>query len=102
MRIIYKSIALRDIQQKLDYITDVLKNETAAQKLVKSILQAVSQLAENPMIGVPLSSKFDLDSDLRFLIVSKQLVFCRLEGDDVISVIRVLDGRQDYMSILFG
>ena len=102
MRIEYKSIALRDIQQKQDYISDVLKNRTAAQKLVKSILLAVSQLSENPMMGVPLNSKFDVDSDLRFLIVSKQLVFYRLEGDDIISVVRVLDGRQDYTAILFG
>ncbi len=102
MRIEYKSVALRDIQRTQDYIAGVLKNKSAAQKLVKSILRAVSQLADHPMMGVPLNSKFDVDTDLRFLIVSKQLVFYRLEGNDVISVIRVLDGRQDYMSILFG
>lgn len=102
MRVEYKRTALRDIQQKQDYISDILKNRSAAHKLVKSILHAVSQLADHPMMGVPLNSKFDVESDLRFLIVSKQLVFYRLEGEDVISVIRVLDGRQDYMSILFG
>jgi len=101
MRIEYKSIALRDIQQKQNYIADVLKNRTAAQKLVISLLHAVSQLADNPTMGVPLNSKFDIDSDLRFLIVSKQLVFYRIEHD-IVSVVRVLDGRQDYMSILFG
>ena len=101
MIIRYKNAALRDIQQKQDYIANVLKNKKAAQNLVSSILRAVSQLVDNPMMGVPLNSKFDVDSDLRFFIISKQLAFYRIEDESVISVVRVLDGRQDYMSILF-
>lgn len=101
MKIRYKSAALRDIQQKQDYIGTVLKNKPAAQKLTRSILRAVSSLADNPRMGVPLSGKFDVDSDFRFLTVSKQLIFYRVE-EEQISVARVLDGRQDYMSILFG
>lgn len=102
MKITYKSTALRDIQQKQDYIGTTLKNRLAAQKLTESILRAVSLLADNPRMGVPLSGKFDVDSDLRFLIVSKQLIFYRIENKTQISVVRILDGRQDYMSILFG
>ncbi len=101
MIIRYKNAALRDIQQKQDYIANVLKNKKAAQNLVSSILRTVSQLMDNPMMGVPLNSKFDVDSDLRFFIISKQLAFYRIEDESVISVVRVLDGRQDYMSILF-
>ena len=101
MKIRYKRAALRDIQQKQEYITSVLKNRPAAEKLTVSILRAVSLLADNPRMGIPLSGKFDVDSDLRFLIVSKQLVFYRIEDETFVSVVRVLDGRQDYMSILF-
>ena len=101
MIIRYKNAALRDIQQKQDYIANVLKNKKAAQNLVSSILRTVSQLMDNPMMGVPLNSTFDVDSDLRFFIISKQLAFYRIEDESVISVVRVLDGRQDYMSILF-
>ena len=101
MIIRYKNAALRDIQQKQDCIANVLKNKKAAQNLVSSILRTVSQLMDNPMMGVPLNSKFDVDSDLRFFIISKQLAFYRIEDESVISVVRVLDGRQDYMSILF-
>ena len=101
MKIRYKRAALRDIHQKQEYITSVLKNRPAAEKLTVSILRAVSLLADNPRMGIPLSGKFDVDSDLRFLIVSKQLVFYRIEDETLVSVVRVLDGRQDYMSILF-
>ena len=53
-------------------------------------------------MGTPLNSKFDVDTDLRFLVVSKQLVFYRVaEADERIDVTRVLDGRQDYMAVLF-
>ena len=102
MKITYKSAALRDIQRKRDYIGNSLNNKRAAQKLVESILRAVSLLADNPRMGVPLRSKYDVDSDLRFLIVSRQLVFYRIENETQISVVRIIDGRQDYMSILFG
>ena len=102
MKIRYKRAALRDIQQKYDYIANVLKNKRAAQTLVERILHTVSQFTDNPMIGASLNSKFDVNSDLRFLIVAKQLVFYRIEDMDFISIVRVLDGRQDYISVLFG
>ena len=102
MKIRYKSAALRDIQQKQEYITAVLKNKPAAEKLTASILRGVSLLADNPRMGAPLRGKFEVDSDLRFLIISKQLIFYRIENETQISVVRILDERQDYMSILFG
>ena len=43
-----------------------------------------------------------METDLRFLIVARQLVFYRIVNDELISVVRVLDGRQDYMALLFG
>lgn len=101
MRIVYKRIALLDLQRTRDYITNTLKNESAAQKLVTSVLHAVSLLSNHPMMGTALNSRYDVDSDIRFLVVSKQLVFYQIVDDSLISVIRILDGQQDYMSILF-
>ncbi len=102
MTITYKSLALRDIEEKRAYLTHTLKNPPAAQKLVASILRAVSRLADYPRMGTMLNSKFEVDTDLRYLTVSKQLVFYRIIDDAYISVTRVLDGRQDYMAILFA
>ena len=101
MRIEYKRAALLDLQRTRDYIADTLKNKSAAQKLVTSVLHAVSLLSDHPMMGTALNSRYDVDSDIRFLVVSKQLVFYQVVDDSLISVIRILDGRQDYMSILF-
>ncbi len=101
MKITYKSLTLRDIEEKRAYLTDTLKNPSAAQKLVTSILRAVSLLADNPRMGTLLNSRFEVDTDLRYIVVSKQLVFYRIVDDEYISVTRILDGRQDYMAILF-
>jgi len=102
MTILYKDAAIRDIMEKTAYISDVLKNKTAAQKLVAAILHTVSLLADNPGMGAMLSSKYEVETDLRYIIVSKQLIFYQIIDENRIAVMRVLDGRQDYMAILFG
>ena len=102
MRIEYKHAALLDLQQTRDYIAKTLKNKPAAQKLVSSVLHDISLLADNPRMGPALNSRFDVDSDLRFIVVAKQLVFYQIVDDSLISIVRILDGRRDYLSILFG
>ena len=42
-----------------------------------------------------------METDLRFLIIARQLKFYRIVNE-LISVIRVLDGRQDYMAPCLG
>lgn len=101
MRLKYRPAAISDIQRAADYIATVLKNRSAAQKLKTRILQGASLLKENPQMGTPLSSKYDgLDTSIRFIVISKQLVFYEI-CDDVVEVIRVLDGRTDYLVQLF-
>lgn len=97
----YRPAALKDIQSSAGYIETVLKNPGAAYSLKAKILQGATLLKENPYMGTPLSSKQDgLDTNIRFLVVSRQLVFYEV-CDDIIEIIRVLDGRTDYLSRLF-
>lgn len=102
LRIEYKGAALRDLAQKKEYLETILKNKLAAQKLAAAVLHTVSLLKNNPYMGAELRGKYDVDTDLRFLIVAKQFVFYRVVDETLISVVRILDGRQDYMAILFG
>lgn len=99
MRIEYKRAALLNLQQTQDYIANTLKNKPAARKLVSSVLHDISLLANNSRMGTALNSRFDVDSNLRFLVVSKQLVFYQIIGNDLISIVRILDGHRDYISI---
>lgn len=101
MKLKYRPAAITDIQRAADYIEKVLKNRSAAQKLKTRILQGASLLKENPHMGVSLSSKYDdLDTSIRFIVISKQLVFYEINGD-IIEIIRVLDGHTDYLARLF-
>lgn len=101
MEIKYRPAAIADIQKASDYINQVLKNQPAAITLQKRIFHSISLLKENPFMGTPLSSKFDeLETDVRFIVVSKQLIFYEVH-DDFIEIIRILDGRTDYMALLF-
>lgn len=100
MRVQYKPQAIDDIKELHDYISSVLKNPAAAKKLTTAILHSVSQLKTNPLLGAELRGKFDIDTDIRFIIVSKQLIFYRVQND-IITIIRVIDGRRDYMVLLW-
>ena len=102
MNVYYKKTAIDDIRATESYISQKLHNTVAAKKLTRNIIQAVSRLSAAPYMGTPLRSKYEVDTDLRFLIVSKHLIFYRVvEAAGRIEVTRVIDGRRDYMAILF-
>lgn len=101
MKVFFKKTAIDDIQAAESYIAQKLRNKDAAKKLTATIFNAALLLSDNPYMGAALSGKFPVETDLRFLIVSKHLIFYRVIYDEHIEITRVLDGRQDYMSILF-
>lgn len=102
MRLQYRPAAISDIRNSSDYIAEVLKNRSAANRLKVRILEGISLLKDNPYMGTPLSSKYDgVPDDIRFLVISKQMVFYKVV-ENRIEIIRVLDGRTDYLVHLFG
>lgn len=102
MKLQYRPAAIADIRNASDYIADVLKNRSAANRFKAKILEGVSLLKDNPYMGTPLASKYDgVPEDIRFLVISMQLVFYKVT-ESGIEVVRVLDGRTDYLVHLFG
>lgn len=101
MKILYKKTAIEDIQATERYISIELHNKQAAKKLTRMIVQTISLLSANPYMGTPLNSKYDIETDIRFLIVSKHLIFYRVREEQYVEITRVIDGRQDYMALLF-
>lgn len=100
MRIFYKKTAIDDIQETEQYIRQELHNKKAARDLTRLIVKAVSRLADQPYMGMRLNTKVDLETDLRFLTISKQLIFYRVNGDHI-EITQIIDGRRDYMTHLF-
>lgn len=101
MRVLYRPAAIEDIRRTLVYISDTLKNPQAAERLKDRLKYGCDLLRENPLMGTPLSSRFDeVDSDIRYLVIQKQMVFY-IATEDAVEIIRVLDGRSDYLARLF-
>lgn len=96
----YTPEAIRDLQETKRYISKNLKNPKAAARITKSILDSCSHLKQHPKLSAALAGKIGRASDLRYLICENHIVFYQID-DDRISVARILDGRQDYLRILF-
>ena len=100
MRLLYRPAAIEDIESAADYIEHQLKNPSAAEKLKTTIVKKAALLKVNPEMGMKLSEKFDIKSDYRFIIINKQIVFYEIHSQ-YIEIVRVLDGRTDYLTHLF-
>jgi addiction module RelE/StbE family toxin len=93
--------ALDDMKEIKSYISQELGNPQAAVNVVSKIMKKIHGLSKYPGIGASLSSVVDIQNDYRFLVCANYLIFYRCEGE-VVFVSRVLDGRRDYIRILFG
>ena len=100
MKLKYTPEAIRDLQETKTYISKVLHNPKAAERITRSILNLCGRLKDHPNLGMSLSAKLDCETDLRYLICENHIAIYRV-ADDWIMVVRVLDGRTDYLRILF-
>lgn len=101
MRIRYTPAAIADLQEMKDYISKTLHNPKAAQRITKNILDHCANLKTHPQLGMSLAAKTGGDTDLRYLICEQHLALHRVEGDQIL-IAGILDGRTDYMRVLFG
>lgn len=103
MKLRYTPEAVSDIQEIKRYIKYTLRNPTAAERITRAILGACASLKTFPNIGMRVESRAGFETDLRMLLCENWIAVYRIEADsDIVSVARILDGRQDYIRILFG
>ncbi len=100
MNVQFKQTALDDIRSAADYLLEQFHNAAAAKKLTETLFHSALLLADHSFLGAALHEKFDVNTDLRFLVSAKFLIFYRVTEEHV-EVVRVLDGRQDYLALLF-
>ena len=100
-KIQYSKAAIQDLENICDYIAEELKNPVAALNTANKIQDAIDRLADFPHIGSPLSSLIEISTDYRFLVCGNYLVFYRPKEDEIY-IDRIIYGRRDYLSILFG
>ena len=97
----YTPLARQDFHEIEDYIKKELANPQAAKNIVQRVLKGCSNLKSNPKLGLDLSTKIGQKTDLRYLIISNYIAIYRIENK-IINVIRIRDGRTDYINYLFS
>lgn len=100
MEIIYNKAAIDDLVALDSYISYQYHDINIGKRLLKKITATFSLLEKNPNLGPKISDCFKIQSSFHYLIVAKQIVFYDIK-DNTIEIIRILDSRQDYISILF-
>ena len=88
---------LREIKMTVsqEYGTD------SAKKIVKRITDAIRGLCDYEEKGPEVSKMFDVVSDYRYIFVSKNYVFYRIE-EKYIRIINLYHEKEDFMWQLFG
>ncbi len=100
MKLEFAPDALQDIAEIKQYISKVLKNRPAADRITNMIFRHCRLLKTHADLGMSVEAKTDYPSDLRYVICEHWLAFYRVQAD-VVQIVRVLDGRTDYIRQLF-
>lgn len=93
-----------DAADKLRDIKNIIsKNfgDNNAKRIVKTITEAIRDLSKYEEKGIKVSKMFDVVTDYRYIFVSRNYVFYRIE-DDCIRIINIYNEKEDFMWGLFG
>jgi len=96
MKVVLAEAAKQDVRKIFEYISETLKNVSAAKKKVREILHGCAILQEQPHIGLSVQQRLGLDLELSYVVIGKYLAFYHIAGQRVI-VVRIIDSRMDYM-----
>ena len=99
--VVLSPLAKADLQEIADYISRELRNPNAAGRLIRRFREAMDPLRRFPASGAPLPAAGQQGDPYRYLVCGSYMIFYHLSDDSVL-VDRVLYGRRDYLSILFG
>ena len=92
--------AKADLQETRRYISSVLTNPSASKQTLKRITTQLHTLEQFPESGTPILIPGSSVA-YRYLVCGSYMAFYHIRNEEVI-VDRVLYGRRDYLSILFG
>ncbi len=101
MIIRYTPAAREDLRQIKEYISLSLQNPIAARNVTSKIVNKCSILKTAHNCGIILQNKINRQTDLKVLICDNYLIFYK-QQDNYISIIRILDGRTNYLRYLFN
>ena len=93
-----------DAADKLRELKKVVAQEygvPTSKRIIKSITDAIRGLCEFEKKGPEVSKMFNVDTDYRYIFVSRNYVFYKIE-EKHIKIINIYHEREDFMMHLFG
>ncbi len=101
MTIRYSPAAREDLRELRAYLTGEF-GAAVAIKSVQKILKDLSSLKRLPNLVRPLADRIERPTEYQYFFCGKYSVAILMEDAKTISVIRILDGRTDYATTVFG
>jgi addiction module RelE/StbE family toxin len=96
VKVRFSEAALRDLRRIGDYIAE--DSPLRAREFVRELRSRAMHLAENPL-AFPLVRRHE-HSDIRRHVFRNYLIFYLVKGQ-IVHIVHILHGAQDYESILF-
>jgi len=101
MKIRYSPAARDDLRDLRRYITVEFGVSVAARSVGK-IVADITALKRHPALIRPLSDKIARPSAYSYFLCGRYSIAILAVAANVISVVRILDGRTDYATTIFG
>ena len=100
MKVVFSTKAIQDIEEIQSYIAVKLANDCAAINTASAIIQRAHALNSSPRRGaVVVDFKAPDKTPYRYIVVKNYLVIYSV-GKNVVSIIRVVHGRMNYLRLL--
>ena len=93
----------RDFYEIQRYLAEDLENPVAASRVISAIMKKIRKLEKFPLLGPSLEVLVPFRTDSRYLVCGKHIAIYEFDSEkDQVIIDRVIDGRRDYLRILFG
>ncbi len=101
MTIRYSVEFIADLDKIEAVYRDILFIPESGKKLISGLLETCINIEKFPLMGIDLKTKTNIENNYRFVVYNNFLLFYTVT-EDVPTMIRVLDGRMDYLKVLFN
>ena len=98
IKVEYSTEAKQDLIDIFKFISK--DGEEIARSVVKRIKKTANALIDTPSIGTRCDVRYNVESNLKFLISPPYIIYFEWQGDTAY-IVTVLDGRRDVKNILF-
>jgi len=97
--ILYRPLAVRDLNEIYLYIADTLKSPKAAGSLLDAIEKSVQRISEHPFSCRIFQHEPPLPEEFRLLLVKNYAVFYVVH-DETVEIRRIVYARMDFTKLL--